>query len=295
MLAQYRAGCQADALQTYRDARAYLVEELGLEPSKLLQDLDRAILRQDNARDVASPQASPVLVSSPPAADGTGNGAASDRSDGRNGGATPAAVAPTAPRRVAGTRRRLVIGGALGLVGLVVLGGAALLASDSDALEAEAVRSNAVVFVDPADRELVSQTQAEGRPVGVAVGGDAVRVADASTGEVLRLSPLTRKIEDRIPVPGAPGDIAVGGGSVWVVSTQDGGVSEINPSAHSVVGTVRVGNGPTAIAYGAGAVWVADATDGTVIRIDRGRADVAETIRIGSPWTTSRSATARSG
>ena len=61
MLAQYRAGCQADALQTYRDARAYLVEELGLEPSKLLQDLDRAILRQDNALDVASPQASPVL------------------------------------------------------------------------------------------------------------------------------------------------------------------------------------------------------------------------------------------
>ena len=165
----------------------------------------------------------------------------------------------------------------------MVLGGAALLASDSDALEAEAVRSNAVVFVDPADRELVSQTQAEARPVGVAVGGDAVWVADASTGEVLRLSPLTRKIEDRIPVPGAPGDIAVGGGSVWVVSTQDGGVSEINPSAHSVVGTVRVGNGPTAIAYGAGAVWVADATDGTVIRIDRGRADVAETIRIEQP------------
>ena len=224
-----------------------------------------------------------MLVSSPTTVDGAGNGSASDRSDGRNGNAMPPAVAPASPRRVAATRRRLVVGGALGLVGLIVLGGAALLASDSDALEAGAVRSNAVVFVDPPDRELVSQTPAEGRPVGVAVGDDAVWVTDASTGEVLRLSPVTREIEDRIPVPGDPGDIAVGGGSVWVVSTQDGAVSEINPSAHSVVGTVRIGNGPTAIAYGAGAVWVADATDGTVTRVDPGRAEVAETIRIEQP------------
>ena len=47
MLALYRAARQADALDVYRDTRATLVEELGIEPSAELQRLERAILQQD--------------------------------------------------------------------------------------------------------------------------------------------------------------------------------------------------------------------------------------------------------
>ena len=47
MLALYRCDRQADALQAYRDARALLVEELGLEPSERLRDLETAILAHD--------------------------------------------------------------------------------------------------------------------------------------------------------------------------------------------------------------------------------------------------------
>jgi DNA-binding SARP family transcriptional activator len=47
MLALYRAGRQAEALEAYRDARAALVEQLGIEPSQRLQQLEQAILRQD--------------------------------------------------------------------------------------------------------------------------------------------------------------------------------------------------------------------------------------------------------
>jgi DNA-binding SARP family transcriptional activator len=47
MLALYRAGRQAEALDTYRAARRAMHAELGLEPGRVLQDLERAILEQD--------------------------------------------------------------------------------------------------------------------------------------------------------------------------------------------------------------------------------------------------------
>ena len=47
MLALYRSGRQSEALEAYRVARRALVEELGIEPGSALQELERAILRQD--------------------------------------------------------------------------------------------------------------------------------------------------------------------------------------------------------------------------------------------------------
>ena len=47
MLALYRAGRQAEALETYHEGRRALVDELGIDPSPTLQRLERAILTQD--------------------------------------------------------------------------------------------------------------------------------------------------------------------------------------------------------------------------------------------------------
>jgi len=47
MLALYRAGRQAEALRAYRDLRAILTGELGIEPSPALRELEGRILRQD--------------------------------------------------------------------------------------------------------------------------------------------------------------------------------------------------------------------------------------------------------
>ena len=49
MLALYRADRRADALEVYRETSALLREELGLEPTRSLQDLERMVLRQDES------------------------------------------------------------------------------------------------------------------------------------------------------------------------------------------------------------------------------------------------------
>jgi DNA-binding NarL/FixJ family response regulator/DNA-binding SARP family transcriptional activator len=49
ILALYRAGRQAEALEAYQQARNVLVEELGIEPSPALQRLQKGILTQDPA------------------------------------------------------------------------------------------------------------------------------------------------------------------------------------------------------------------------------------------------------
>jgi hypothetical protein len=65
MLALYRSGRQAEALEAYQATRRALVDELGIEPSPALQELERAILRQDPslapAAELAAPERS-ILV-----------------------------------------------------------------------------------------------------------------------------------------------------------------------------------------------------------------------------------------
>jgi DNA-binding SARP family transcriptional activator/tetratricopeptide (TPR) repeat protein len=54
MVALYRSGRQADALEVYRRTRQTLVEELGIEPTPALRELEAAILRQDSELDPPS-------------------------------------------------------------------------------------------------------------------------------------------------------------------------------------------------------------------------------------------------
>ena len=51
LLALYRSGRQAEALEAYREARATLVEQIGVEPGPELRRLHEAILRQDPSLD----------------------------------------------------------------------------------------------------------------------------------------------------------------------------------------------------------------------------------------------------
>jgi predicted ATPase/DNA-binding SARP family transcriptional activator len=70
-LALYRSGRQADALAALEAARATLVDELGLDPGRDLQELEHRILRQDRGLELAPhgllAPAAVVVPGSPPA------------------------------------------------------------------------------------------------------------------------------------------------------------------------------------------------------------------------------------
>jgi WD40 repeat protein/DNA-binding SARP family transcriptional activator len=59
MLALYRCGRQAEALEAFRDARRLLVEEIGVEPGAALRELHESILRQDASLDLERRAAMP--------------------------------------------------------------------------------------------------------------------------------------------------------------------------------------------------------------------------------------------
>ena len=62
MLALYRSGRQAEALEAYRRARETLVDELGIEPSPELQRLEQSVLRHDAELDLP---AAPISTEQP--------------------------------------------------------------------------------------------------------------------------------------------------------------------------------------------------------------------------------------
>ena len=256
MLALYRSGRQADALAAYRDAHEYLVAELGLEPSRSLQSLEQAMLRQDDALD---PFVTHLAVSVAPAA-------------------------PRSPGRRLRQRRLLA-----GLVlGVLLLGCSAVLlalqrSSAAGRLVAADVQANAIVIADTAGLHLQGQQDSGGRPAGISIGAGSIWVTDAVNDRVLRVDRASRQLQDRIEVGHDPTGLVATRDGIWVADTGSGTVSQINPASDTVVATIRVGNAPTAVAAGAGAVWVADASDGTLRRIDPGTAAVVATIRWRSP------------
>jgi len=64
MIALYRSGRQADALRAYSELREHLRDELGIEPSDSLRELEGAILRQEP--DLTAPIVEPSLLGPPP-------------------------------------------------------------------------------------------------------------------------------------------------------------------------------------------------------------------------------------
>ena len=251
MIALYRSGRQAEALEAYQAARRTLVEELGLEPGPGLQRLEHAILQQDASLERPGPAVAAA-------------------------GVVPAAGTEQSRLPGTGRRKRLMAGAGVLAVALALL--AAVTTRGPPQL---AAAPNTVGVIDGGQDRLSAVVTGVGRPDGVAYGAGAVWVTDNADNMLLRVDSAGQVI-DRIPVGAGPAGVAVAGGEVWVANELDGTVSEVNPGSGTRVAVITAGIGPDAIASGYGSVWVTNVTSDTLSRINVTTGNVVSTISLGT-------------
>jgi YVTN family beta-propeller protein len=273
MIALYRGGRQAEALEAYQAARRTIVGELGLEPGRALRQLERAILRQDTSLDLPGQAAADPAVDPAP---GTGQSWLTGPMGGTRG-----TTRLSRHRAWPVTRRARVT--ALALASAAVLTASFLVASrDAGAREATLAGANGLVAVNTASGRVVAAASLGGAP-GAVIGGDgSVWAADPGGGEVSRIDPGSGLEVDQIQVGGDPGSIVSGGGEIWVASTVGATVTRIDPTTEGVTQTIPLpGANPGAIAYGAGGLWVADSAADELFEIDPASGSPLRTFSLG--------------
>jgi DNA-binding SARP family transcriptional activator/ABC-type transport system substrate-binding protein len=254
MRALYANARQAEALSVYSDTRRLLVDELGIEPSEELRELERRILNQD-----------PELV---------------PRSEPR---AVPDASTPdpSPQRRVEGdqrpaqrrwARRRVVIPLAALTIAAVL---AATVPLSSGGHPGSALRLSsvgAVAFLDAQSGRLIGQLPT-GPDAGIMRAWDGSFWKLEESGDVLQIDARTMRLIRTIPVGLTGGDIAVGEGGVWISGSSQM-VARIDPQYGIVAQRIALPtHGPShlasnrGIAVGDGSLWVVEGLS-RVVRLD---------------------------
>ena len=248
MIALYRAGRRAHALEAMAAARRLLAEELGLHPGPALRDVEAHVLREDRA----------LLPPTTP-----------ERRE-----------PPTRPRHAAHRTTWLAAAAAAGAVGVAIVATVALVAGHSGSDRPRLAPDGAGLAAFETDSgRFAGAAPLPGAPAAIASEASGIWVADPDDNLVARVDPGSRAVTARVMLPSAPAALAVGDGSVWVASALAGTVSRIDPGTERVTQTIRVGGSPTALAFGASAVWVADQS-GRVLALDpaTGRRERAITV-----------------
>src|SRR5262245_32858040 len=173
MLALYRSGRQAEALDVYRSIRRRLVEELGIEPGVELRELEQKILRHDPALQLEVSQER----------DERTHIARRSRSRGVFTGAAVAAV--------------VLVGGV-----------AAVVVASSGSPSPSTIPSNvvgAVGVLDARSAKVTSRpTVLPAAPTSIAAGGGYVWVTQASDRRVRQVDPATGTIHQAIKIGTEP-------------------------------------------------------------------------------------------
>jgi YVTN family beta-propeller protein len=286
MLALYRSGRQAEALAAYQTGRRLLSDELGLEPSAELRELERAILRQDAAlaaEPVPRPAARiarqrwPLVLAAAGAVVLAAAVAAVVVATRDGGSAGIASLAPNTVGEIDPESNRIVAQVPVGAgPGAIAFGGRALWVANRE--------DRTVTRVDPQVKVPVRTMSTDAAPTGLVYTDDRVWVA-TSTPKLATIDPRHNYVApatDLVAAPLAYGTDAhatVGFGAIWI-SDRIGLVTRVDPVSRRIASRIIVGNGASGIAAGEGAVWVANSFDGTVSRIEATNV-VTATIPVG--------------
>ncbi len=257
MLALYRCGREAEALEVFQGFRRTLSQELGLEPGPGLQQLELAILTRDPALDVSGA----TLAPEPETA------------------TTPARSDPSARIR----HHRFAAAASAAVLALVVV--AAVVASSGGRAPLAVIPGDSVGAVSASGGAIRVVVPLGTSPSSIAAGDGSVWVTNANAGTLSRIDPGSSAVVESVPVGSSPSGVAVGDGAVWVTDNLSQTVSRIDPGVDRVVQTIAVGNAPEGVAVGDGSVWVANSSDGTLTRIDAVSGDVVDTIALGAGAT----------
>jgi DNA-binding SARP family transcriptional activator/ABC-type branched-subunit amino acid transport system substrate-binding protein len=245
MLALYRSGRQAEALESYAELRRTLVEERGLEPGRELRELQEAILRQDPALHLSA-RSLPAV-------------------------------------RTARRRRRWIAG--LAGAGAAAAAAVSVVAQGGDEHPRAPASRGFVAVVSPSSGTIQARVPVGTTPSAIAVGNGDVWVLNADDQTLSRIDPRTRATDTfatgATPTDLAVGPDAVWVGSGGRVRRAQApglvatALARLDPDTHAPRATIALPRATATVSnavadhvtVGAGGVW-AIGPDGRVLRID---------------------------
>ncbi len=217
MLALYRSGRHAEALELYREGRTALDEQLRLEPAPELRELEQRILRHDPS---LAPVGQPLV------------------------------------ERVRRNRGPLLVAGAATLLlAAAIAAGISELTGSSDGT-AVLAPPNSVAVIDPRTNRVEAAIPVAGGPQKIAVFGSDVWVLHPDLRILSLLSPADRKVLGTVGVGGLPGDLVADRHGAWITDDSAPAVMLIDPYSLTVRATIKTSDPPVAIAVGPRSLWI---------------------------------------
>jgi len=251
MLALYRSGRQGEALSIYREARRNLKDELGIEPTTALRELERAILRHD------------ASVEAP-----------------LRGG--PAAVVAHLPRSL-----RIIAAAGIAVAAVAV---GFTLRPDARGSPVE-VTANSVAVVDPRTNEIVDDIRVGDYPGPIAVADGSIWVANIGDNTVTRIDAETRNpsfptgAQQPLDLAVTPHALWIANGTNFATKPpQGGGTIERRGLRFGALETVRVGPPETlnewwtVVATDRRSVWAGNSSTRIAVRLDPADGRIVERV-----------------
>jgi len=195
MLALYRSGRQAEALEAYRKTRRRLAEELGIEPAPALQELEQAILRHELTLTARPTVAKPERP--------------------REDRIAPSSPEPTGKPVL--KRRWALIAAGLTLAAAAIVAAVVATRGSSRSLRPVAVKAHSVAVIDPARNTVVADIPTGAYPGPLAADSTYVYVCNIGDATVSRILPMKRKLYDTFALSRAI-DMVAGDGQLWVAN-----------------------------------------------------------------------------